>query len=197
MFVAVVPPPEAIEELDEFLDVRRQAAPFRWTLPEQWHLTLAFLEDVPDRALDDLSARLTRAAAKRHPMRLRIVGGGAFPSPDRAKVLWAGVEGDTEEVGRLAVGARAAANRAGVPVDGQRFRPHLTLARMRAPVEATRWIRLLDAHQGPRWTVDEVALVASHLGEGPRRRPRYELVETFPIGRPGRERPEAPDTCGN
>lgn len=197
MFVAVVPPPEAIEELDEFLDVRRQAGPFRWTLPEQWHLTLAFLADVPDRALDDLTARLTRAAAKRHPMSLRIVGGGAFPTPDRAKVLWAGVEGDLEELRRLSVGSRAAANRAGVPPDGQRFHAHLTLARMRAPVEATRWIRLLDSHRGPGWIADEVALVASHLGEGPRRRPRYEVVETFPIGRPGRESSEAPDTSGN
>ena len=43
-------------------------------------------------------------------------------------------------------------------------------------------MRLLDAYEGPVFTVDQVALVASHLGEGPRRRPRYEVVETFLLG---------------
>ena len=32
-------------------------------------------------------------------------------------------------------------------------------------------------------TVENPTLVQSHLGEGPRRRPRYEVVETFPVGR--------------
>jgi hypothetical protein len=27
-------------------------------------------------------------------------------------------------------------------------------------------------------------LIESHLGEGPRNRPRYEVLQTFPLGRP-------------
>jgi RNA 2',3'-cyclic 3'-phosphodiesterase len=186
MFVAAVPPPEALEDLEEFLSVRREAAAFRWTVPEQWHLTLAFLADVPDRAYDDLVARLTRAARKRHPMRATVAGGGAFPNVARARVLWAGVELDTvgldggEELRRLATGCRAAASKAGIEVAGERFKPHLTLARMGSrPVEATSWVRLLDAYRGPAYDLDEITLIASHLGEGPRKRPRYEVLETF------------------
>ena len=66
-------------------------------------------------------------------------------------------------------------SRAGARVDGQRFHPHVTLARLGRPANVTSWVRLLDAYDGPRWHVDEVALVASHLGEGPRRRPRHEV----------------------
>jgi 2'-5' RNA ligase len=40
-------------------------------------------------------------------------------------------------------------------------------------------VRLLDAYRGPTWTVDRMTLVASYLGEGPRRRPRYEVMEKF------------------
>jgi 2'-5' RNA ligase len=189
MFVAIVPPERVVEDLEEFLGPRRDAtrdtAPLRWTLPEHWHLTLAFAEDVPDRSYDDLVARLERAAAKRRPVPARVTGGGAFPDVGRARVLFAGLDSDTEELRRAAVGARAALAKAGVAVDGQRFRPHLTIARMRRPIEATSWVRVLDAYSGPQWTIDELALVASHLGEGPRRRPRYEVVETFTIGRPG------------
>jgi len=185
MFVAVVPPAEAVEDLDAFLEVRREAAGFRWTPAEQWHLTLAFMAEVADRHVDDLMARLERAARKRHPMTATLAGGGAFPNVGRAKVLWVGVEvDDPVELDRLATGSRAAAAKAGASVDGQRFRGHLTLARMGRPVEATNWVRLLDAYRGPSWAVDEVALVASHLGEGPRRRPRHETVASFALGRP-------------
>ena len=92
MFVAAVPPEEALEDLDAFLAVRRDAAPFRWTPAEHWHLTLAFIEHLPERKLDDLLARLQRAARKRTAMQARIAGGGAFPHVGRAKVLWSGVE---------------------------------------------------------------------------------------------------------
>lgn len=180
MFVAAIPPPEVVEDLEAFLSVRREAEPLRWTLPEHWHLTLAFLADVPDRSYDDLLARLERAARKRHPMTATVAGGGAFPHPGRAKVLWAGVEvDDPVELSRLATGCRAAASKAGIEVPGERFRAHLTLARMGRPIEATRWLRVLEAYRGPTYRLDEIALVASHLGEGPRKRPRYEVHETF------------------
>lgn len=186
MFVAVVPPEGALEDLDEFLSRRREAADFRWTLPEHLHLTLAFLPAVPDRALDDLVERLARAAARRTPFRARVAGGGSFPDPARAKVLYAGVEPDETgrvELGRLATGARAAASRAGAEVDGARFRPHLTVARLRRPADTTNWVRLLDAYAGPTFLVDRAWLVASHLGQGPRGRPRYEEVAGFALGR--------------
>jgi 2'-5' RNA ligase len=99
-------------------------------------------------------------------------------------VLWAGLDVDDDgstEISRMATGARAAANRAGVPVDGQRFRPHLTVARLGHPQEVTPWVRLLDSYRGPTWTVDRMTLVASYLGEGPRGRPRYEAVQEFPL----------------
>ncbi|HET8559234.1 MAG TPA: RNA 2',3'-cyclic phosphodiesterase [Marmoricola sp.] len=184
MFVAVRPPEAAVEDLDSFLEPRRPEGQFRWVLPEQWHLTLAFLEDVPDRALDELVERLERAARKRTALETAIAGGGAFPNVGRAKVLWAGLdlaERDREELRRLATGCRAAAAKSGIDLDGQRFRAHLTLARTGRPIEATRWVRLLDGYHGPGWQVAEIALVASYLGEGPRNRPRHETVRTFPL----------------
>jgi 2'-5' RNA ligase len=199
LFVAIVPPEGVLEHLDEFLSVRRQAADraegFRWTVPDQWHLTLAFMESVAERHLDDLVERLGRAAHRRTPFELGFAGGGAFPNAGRAKVLWLGVSGDTQtqlvgartepssqELSRLATGARAAATRAGAVVAGGKFRPHLTLARLGRPQEVTKWVRLLDAYEGPRWTVEEFALIESHLGEGPRKRPRHVVLETFKLG---------------
>jgi 2'-5' RNA ligase len=186
MFVALVPPADALADLAEFMAPRQEVEQgFRWTSEEQWHVTLAFMPAVRERSLDDLLARLGRAAARRTPFPVSVAGGGAFPNPARAKVLYAGLDlgSDREEIRRLATGARAAANKAGAEAGGGRFHPHVTLARLRRPVEATKWVRLLEAYRGPAWEASEITLVESHLGEGPRKRPRYEVVESFRLGR--------------
>jgi 2'-5' RNA ligase len=184
LFAALVPPPSALEHLDEFLDVRRDAGELRWVQPDQVHVTLGFFEHVPDTKLDDLVERLGRAAGRRTGFETAIAGGGAFPNPGRAKVVWAALDLDEAgrtELDRLATGCRAAANRAGIAVDGARFRPHLTVARTRFPHDVTNWVRLLDSYAGPRWPATELTLVRSHLGEGARGRPRHEVVEAFPF----------------
>ena len=182
MFVAAYPSPAAREDLEAFLQARHEAGAFRWAVPNQWHLTFAFFADVPDRSFDPLVEGLERAVVKRSTMGLAIAGGGAFPNIGRAKVLWAGLDiSQPTELDRLAKGCRAAGAVAGAPPSGERFRPHLTLARINPPIEATNWMRLLDTYRGPPWRLDEIALVASYLGEGPRKRPRHEVLETYSL----------------
>lgn len=188
LFVALLPPPEALEDLDEFLAPRREVAQhgLRWSPIEFVHLTLAFLPDVAEGDLDLLEDRLREAAEKRSPFTARIAGGGAFPDPAAARVLWCGFETDTpegrQELERLAVGTRNAAGVAGSRVDGGRFRAHLTVARLRRAGEATRWLRILETYRGPSWRVRDIALVASHLGQGRGGSPRYETMSTFRLG---------------
>src|SRR5688500_265588 len=169
MFTAVLPPQDVVEDLDEFLAPRREhtqleRAPYSWTLPESWHVTLGFMPDVGERSLDDLVERLGRAGKRRRPFELHFGGGGAFPDAAAAKVVYArtlGLPDDLEELLRLATGARAAATRSGSAVDGGRFRPHLTLARLRRPTDVVRWLRLLDTYESRAWQVTEFALVRS------------------------------------
>ena len=185
MFVAVRPPEDALDHLDDFLEPRRGSADFRWSPRDQLHVTLAFLAEVPERSRDDLEERLERAAKRRTRFHTAIAGGGGFPNVGRARVIWAGLDLDPEarvEMSRLATGARAAASKAGVAVDGARFKPHVTVARLKHPQDGSSWVRLMDGYRGPSWDVAEVELVASYLGQGPRNRPRHELVASFPLG---------------
>lgn len=185
LFTALVPPPEAAAHLDDFLEVRRHSAALRWSRLEQLHLTLAFAAEVEEWRLDEILERTAAAAARRTPLDLRIRGGGAFPHADAAKVLWAGVAGAGEELAALARGARTALGVAGVRVDGQRFHPHVTVARSGRPVRLGDWVRLLDVYDGPTWRAEEVAVVASHLGEGAGGRPRHEVLAVVPLGGEG------------
>ena len=185
-FVAIVPPESVREDLDEFCAPRRTALPdLRWTDAFQWHLTLAFLPDVADADLDELTDRLVDAAARRRPLDVRLAGGGVFPDATRAKVLWTGIEAsadDLAELDRLSVGCRNAAVATGTTVEGRGFTPHVTLARIGRPTDASGLLEVFGTYAGPSWRAGSIELVASYLGEGPRRRPRYETIGEFPLG---------------
>lgn len=178
-------------DLDAFLEVRREAARFRWTDADHLHLTVAFAGEVAEHRVDDLVEGLAAAAARRAPVATRIAGGGAFPHAAAARVLWAGLGLDDRgaaELDALAAGARTAMARAGAAVDGTRFHPHVTVARLGRPQPVDRWVRLLDTYAGPPWSAAQLTLLASHLGEGRHRRPRYEVLAATPLGGQGAAR---------
>lgn len=183
-FVAVVPPDAAVEDLDDFLEPRRDVDGPRWSPPGQWHVTLAFLADVPEYVVESLVDAVGAAAARHPRSRLGLAGGGCFPDVARARLLWAGVDGG-DALTPLARAVRMACAHAGGDPDGGRFRPHLTLARFPRPVDASRWVRVLDTYRGPSWEAAEVVVVQSHLPRERGHRPRHEVLARLPLGAAG------------
>jgi 2'-5' RNA ligase len=178
LFVAVTPPPEAIDELRSATARLHSAGPkLRWTRPEQWHLTLAFLGEVADAARADLTVRLGRTAARHPPVRLALQGAGRFGD----RVLWTRVVGDVAALRQLAASVGAAARRAGLVLDDRPYRPHLTLARGREGADLRPAVDALAGFAGSAWTAAELHLVRSRLAAGPDRTSRYELVESWAL----------------
>ena len=183
LFVSLEPPASAVEDLDDFLDVRRDAGNgLRWSSPEQWHVTLAFMGSAPDRVVEDVVAGVAVAAGRAAPVPLALAGGGCFPDVARARVLFAGISGGEEALAPLARAVRSACSVAGAAPEGGPFHPHVTLARLPRPADATRWVRVLDTYAGPPWTASQVAVVASHLPRERGPRPRHEVLARLPLG---------------
>ncbi len=180
LFVAITPPPTALGELEAAVALVRDQWPgLRWTGYPDWHVTLAFLGEIGEPAVSRLAPRLERAAARHHPLRLALAGAGAFPSAARARVLWCGLSGDRAELAGLAASVAAAARAgAGPAAAEQAFRPHLTLARGRAPADARPLVRALSGYEGPSWIADRLHLIHSRLGQ----HPRYGTVGSWAIG---------------
>jgi 2'-5' RNA ligase len=170
-FVGVPLGEELRSELRRAVAELRAAAPdaaqgLRWTEPDGWHLTLAFLGWVEPDEVEAIGRAVASVAAGRAPFEVSTGGLGGFPSRRQVRVLWYGLADHSPELDELAGATRLAL---GVD-DGSPFRAHLTLARARAE----RGIALPETMWGMtpptgRIAVDRVILYRSHLSRGPAR----------------------------
>ncbi|WP_046469921.1 RNA 2',3'-cyclic phosphodiesterase [Allosalinactinospora lopnorensis] len=178
-FVAVDPPAGVLEEMEEAVAFLRPWAPaLRWTEREDRHLTLLFLGEVPDERLSEIRRRFGAEVALHHPLSLVVRGTGTFPGDTtRARVLWAGIDGDVRGLNLLSYGLRRAARKAGINVQKRPYVPHLTLARSRAPADLNELRTRLDPLESTPFTATNVHLVHSRPGS----RPRYRTVSSWPL----------------
>jgi RNA 2',3'-cyclic 3'-phosphodiesterase len=179
-FVAVELPDDVLAHLgavqrDLQKELGRVESAVRWVKPEGMHLTLQFLGDVPRAQLPDIEQALREAGAGARPTQVRTAGLGAFPNPNRARVIWIGLEGDLQPL----FDVERAIGRALTPL-GYRpdkpFKPHLTLGRVREhirPEEAAALAQVLllaPASKRPPnssvFTADAVSLMQSTLQPG-------------------------------
>jgi 2'-5' RNA ligase len=166
LFVAVWPPPDVVERLAAL--ERPEIDGVRWTTPDQWHVTLRFLGELPDAAAVSsvlCGTRLPAAEAVMGPVAQR-------PSP---MLLWLPVTGLDELAGAVI----AATSGLGEPPERQ-FRGHLTLARARARSPRGALRRLPSLSCAGAWGVSDVTVVRSTTGGTGS---RYDVVERVPVSR--------------
>ncbi len=95
LFVALtVPAPvrEALHEMQRELTSLVPVGEVRWVPPEQYHLTLRFLGDVPSDLVPSLAESLTETCSQIRPFGVRARGIGFFPNARSPRVIWVGVE---------------------------------------------------------------------------------------------------------
>jgi 2'-5' RNA ligase len=168
---------------DEAVAVRTRLAnrfdgDLRFVEREQMHVTARFLGEVPP----DAAAELTRAIGELSPPPVPIALGpaGTFGSPPRTAVVWLGVS-ITEDGARSVLECiDRAIEAAGLgPAADQPWRAHLTLARVRRQVAASRRRELAEAVQdlpvpaSHATSVTTVSLFQSNLGN---RAPNHKLL---------------------
>ena len=149
----MVPPLSTRSWTDSAQSSAAVAAPdLRWTRAEQRHLTLRFLGAVPDS--ERLAEFVATSVRRCEPFTLSLGGGGAFPDPRRASVLWLGTRQGHDALTALATALADPGDRP--------FRAHVTLARANKPRDLRQVVAALDAcGESDAWTVDEIALFES------------------------------------
>lgn len=147
----------------------------RWTAPENLHVTLRFVGEVPEDRIADLAGALggVRAPA----LRVGLRGTGCFGAGPRARSVWVGVERTAEIVALRDKVERAVAG-CGHGPDGRRFTPHVTVGRLRRSPEGhvRAWLEGTAAFAAPPFECGGFALYESRLGRpGPAYRPLAEF----------------------
>ncbi len=108
--------------------LRARRWPGRWVAPENYHLTVAFLGGVDEERVPAVGAALRALAPARRGFALALDAVGAFPSPRRPRVAWAGPHAPPPDFAALCGAVRAALSGLGFAFD-ERADPHVTLAR--------------------------------------------------------------------
>jgi 2'-5' RNA ligase len=130
LFVAFTIPPVQKTRLGRLQGLIAPEIPnARWVTPEMFHVTLAFLGDVPDIDLNRVCLAVAEACRGFSPFTVNLKSLGAFPDPTRPRVAWVGLTGPgLETLGRLQQSIAGTLTDAGHPPEDDRFTPHLTLA---------------------------------------------------------------------
>jgi 2'-5' RNA ligase len=169
LFFALWPGPDALAAATAAVQRLVPSGTGRPQRPDQLHLTLEFLGDVPEPRLGSVLEAGEAAAGSATPFEIVL---DRLEHWQRPQVLCLTASVIPEPLAALVWSLRSALSTRGFDPEKRPFRPHLTLARkVRLPPPAESVVPL-------RWAAHEYSLVESITGpEGS----RYERLSTWPM----------------
>ena len=149
----------------------------RWVRPEGMHITLFFAGETERLQAEDLDAELS--GIRMPAFELQPVGLGSFERGSKVKMVWVGIE-DSDALTHLQGCVESAAVRAGFKREARKFKPHITLARMKQgrAKEVGEWIEGKDMFGSKAFPVEYFSLYRSHLA---REAALYEPLINYPL----------------
>ena len=162
-------------------ELRAVANDVVWVGLDSFHVTVKFLGAVDADQLAALTEALTSAAAACASFQLSIRGLGAFASPARPRVLWAGIDAGAAQTTALATRVDEALETLAFEREARAFSPHVTLGRVRQPHAQPRLAEALAAPRNfGRVDVAQISLMRSELSP---RGARYTELAAAPLAR--------------
>lgn len=150
----------------------------KWVRPEQIHLTLKFLGEVPDKTVTQVCDVVTRTAARYDSFEMQVHGLGVFGQP--ARVVWAGVE-PCPPLMKLQAELENELDKLGWAKESRAFAGHLTLGRVKNAAAGRKLAPVIENAGGEIFGsvwVDQAVLYESRLHpDGP----EYSVVCTAPL----------------
>lgn len=158
-FIAVEIGSEIRARLGELQKQLKKAnADIRWVQPENMHLTLAFLGNVPVEKFQPLENALNATLRKLEPFQLTAYGTGVFGRRSRPSVVWAGIE-ESPPLLNLQERVVSALEAAAIPFENKRFHPHLTLGRFKSLSHLDELFQTLEKEEARFFGTTEISSV--------------------------------------
>ncbi len=156
----------------------------RWVPPENYHLTLRFIGELPGFRAEEVDLAL--AGLQAPGFALQLAGVGTFEKAGRVNALWIGAVRNPQ-LDHLQAKVETALQRAGLDRERRRFVPHVTLARMDGVPEAkvAAWVQGHNLFRSEPVPVEHFTLFSSRLGK---EQAVYEPEVEYPLSSAIRER---------
>jgi 2'-5' RNA ligase len=161
--------------------LRAAADSITWVAAPSLHVTLKFIGEWSETAVEDLQQALAGAVSGHAPFAVETTAVGAFPNFRRPRVVWLGMTGEAK-LRALASDVDRACTALGIGGEARSFQAHLTLGRVRRELRPPEARALADAAVGTRprraFPVRTVDLMRSELGPGGS---RYSVLAAVPL----------------
>ena len=180
LFVALEIPSEVRKNLATLIESLRAVSPqARWVRPENLHVTLKFIGEVPETKLASIRGALAGVRSEQ-AVALDSRGLGFFPNEKHPRVFWAGIEA-SPNLKALAADIDRATEKLGVAREQRPFSPHLTLARFEPPSLPEKLRAAIQENAGCEFGL--LRTTQFHLIESKLKRSgaEYTTVESFPF----------------
>jgi 2'-5' RNA ligase len=166
-FIAVSLSSSALAEIEKTIrTLRTKFWEVRWVEPKNLHVTLKFLGDISLNDLPQLISAVTQCTSETYSFDLTFQGLGAFPNRESPKTLWIGCRKGSNELIQLAESIDNGLLSLGYPKEARRFSPHLTIGRIKKPVQESPLMSIFEEQQDQLFgscSVSEVQVLSSEL----------------------------------
>ena len=115
----------------------------RWVKPQNIHLTLKFLGDIPPEMALPIADCMKRCGNEFNPIELHSKGIGVFPGLRRPRVLWTGIDGETAVLMAIQKQLDELIGDTGIPKESRPFKGHLTLGRFKGHADSKKLVSIL------------------------------------------------------
>lgn len=181
-FIALELPDRLKEAVGSMLgELKKSDADVRWVPPENLHLTLKFLGNVPEETVPAILRQVESAAARRRSFKAVLNGVGVFPGRKRPRVVWIGLDG-ADELVALQGDVDRNLSSLGFEPEGRAFSPHLTIGRARSQRGMMALMTRLDSLAGTlfgEFMVESISIMRSKLSPAGA---QYTRLHGVPLG---------------
>jgi 2'-5' RNA ligase len=143
-FIAIELPEEIKNSLARLQEeLKSSGADVKWVEPKNIHLTLKFLGEIEDNKCERVAGAIEDITAEIKPFYIRLASLGAFPKMNFPRVIWVGMDKGDLEAKKIADRLEEVMSKIGIPKEDRPFSSHITIGRVRSPLNRDRLVNAL------------------------------------------------------
>ena len=170
----------AVAQVSETL--KKSRLDVRWVKVDNIHLTVVFMGNTNADDMPAIQDDVKKVCSQYGSFDISLKGIGCFPNRRRPRVMWIGLDGDLERMGRFRDDLQDQLKSFGIKVEKRKFKPHLTLGRFRSSKKTVIDLDdIISEHEtlnSPFFTLNALNLFKSDLKPGGA---VYTKLETWPL----------------